>query len=443
MTSTSFSSAIESTAATARRPLTDAEKSSWLLNEVASMQGTHVVHLRGFLDQDLLRAALVRLQQRHFLLRCRIVAGPPAEFVEDQAEIPVTVKPWQDGLWIEEAEREVDDVIPWAAGPLARVVLLQSRERCDLILSMHKAMHDGRSGANALRDVLEFAAAIHDGREPDLPPLTGTHDITDQVRSKSNLWRLVPFFARYLATIVKMRPATLVPDGSAPLAQIRTGLHHRVLSRDETRTLLERCRANQTTVQGALAAAFMQAVAGELSKKNGKGKIAVDNASTYDVRSLLDTPIDDSMGTFVSATISFHYAGPSVPFWNLAREVRDEIARNVNSGLVFTMIRIQTLMSSRAKSPEKLARQVEKFRKPATFVTNFGNFNYPEKVGPWTREYQSCVLSAKHFGGSCLSAVALTVSGRLSLNFFYAVPFFTREHVASLAGDVLGYLQHQ
>lgn len=423
--------------------MTDAEKSSWLLNEVASMQGTHIVHLRGFLDENLLRTALGRLQQRHFLLRCRIVAGPPAEFVEDRAEIPITVKPWKEGLWIEEAEREVDDVIPWAAGPLARAVLLQSRDRCDLILSMHKAMHDGRSGANALRDAIEFAAAIYEGREPILPPLNDTCDITEQVRRRSSLWRLVPFFARYLTTIATMRPATLVPDGSAPLAQIRTGLHHRVLSRDETTALVERCRANSTTVQGALAAAFMQAVAGELSKKSGKRKIAVDNTSTYDVRSLLDTPVDDSMGTFVSATISFHYAGPSVRFWDLAREVRKEIARNVNSGLVFTMIRIQTLMSGRAKSPEKLARQVEKFRKPATFVTNFGSFTYPEEIGPWTRDYQSCVLSAKHFGGSCLSAVALTVSGRLSLNFFYAIPFFTRDHVTSLAGDVIGYLQSQ
>jgi hypothetical protein len=99
-------------------------------------------------------------------------------------------------------------------------------------------------------------------------------------------------------------------------------------------------------------------------------------------------------------------------------------------------------MSGSAKSPEQLARQVEKFRKPATFITNFGNFNYPEQVGPWIREYQSCVLSAKHFGGSCLSAVALTVSGKLSLNFFYAVPFLTADHVASLADTVLGYL-HQ
>ena len=423
--------------------MTDAEKSSWLLNEVASMQGTHVVHLRGFLDEALLRAALLRLQQRHFLLRCRIVAGPPTEFVEDQGEIPVTVKPWRENLWIEEAEHEVDAVIPWATAPLARAVLLQSREHCDLILSLHKAMHDGRSGANALRDVIELAAAIYEGREADLPPLHGISDIGDQVRRKSKLWRLVPFFARYLTTIAIMRPATLVPDGSAPLPQIRTGLHHRVLSQVETKALVERCRANQTTVQGALAAAFMQAVAGELSKKSGKGKIAVDNTSTYDVRALLDTPVDDSMGTFVSATISFHYAGPSVRLWDLAREVRKEIARNVNSGLVFTMIRIQTLMSSRAQSAEKLAQQVEKFRKPATFVTNFGSFNYPEKVGPWTREYQSCVLSAMHFGGACLSAVALTVSGRLSLNFFFAIPFFTRDHVASLADDVLGYLQSQ
>jgi hypothetical protein len=307
---------------------------------------------------------------------------------------------------------------------------------------MHKAMHDGRSGANALRDVLEFAAALQENREPNLPPLSGIYDITSQVRKKSKLWKLIPFFTRYLLTIATMKPTSLPVDGSVPMSQIKTGLHHCLLSREDTKHLLERCRANQTTVQGALSAAFMQAVAKEISHKSGKQKIALDNTSTYDVRSLLDTPVDDSMGTFVSATISFHYAGPSVPFWDLAREVRSEVARNVSSGLVFTMIRIQTLMSGSAKSPEQLARQVEKFRKPATFVTNFGNFNYPEQVGPWIREYQSCVLSAKHFGGSCLSAVALTVSGKLSLNFFYAIPFLTADHVASLADTVLGYL-HQ
>ena len=426
--------------ASTHRPMTDAEKSSWLLNEAASMQGTHIVRLRGRLDEGLLRESLRRLQQRHFLLRSRIVAGTPPEFVEDDAEIPLTVKPWREDLWIEEAEREVDDAIPWHAAPLARAVLLQSDENCDLLLSMHKAMHDGRSGVNALRDVIEFAAAILEGREPRLPPLSGVYDISEQVTKRASLWHLFPFFARYLATIAAMRPASLPPESPAPMREVRTGLHPCLFSVEETQALIGRCRENKTTVQGALSAAFLQAVAGELCEKQGKQRIAVDNTFTYDVRSLLDTPVDDSMGTFVSATISFHYAGPAVGFWELARETKSEVARNLSSGLVFTMIRIQTWMSARATSPEKLARQVDKLRKPATFVSNLGNFEYPREIGPWVREYQSGVLSAKHFG-ACLSAVVMTVSGRLSLNFFYAKPFLSREHVERLAHRVTSRLK--
>jgi hypothetical protein len=420
--------------------MTDAEKSSWLLNEVASMQGTHIARIRGHLEEPLLRKALRKLQQRHFLLRCRVIPGPPLEFEEVAAEIPLTVKPWREDLWIEESEREVDDAISWADGPMARVLLLQGPECCDVIISMHKAMHDGRSGAHALRDILEFAAAEVEGREPQLPPLSGVYDITEQVRRKSKLLRLIPFFARYLTTIAFMRPQSLPAEGSAPMVELETGLYQCLLSEEETAALRNQCREHGTTVQGALSAALMQAVAQELCETQKLRRVAVDNTATYDVRALLDTGVDDSMGTFVSATISFHYAGPSIDFWDLAREVRSEIAHNVNSGLVFTMIRIQTMMSSKARSPEQLRGQVDKFRKPATFVTNMGHLDYPRKVGPWVREYQTCVLSAKHFGGGCLCATAMTVSGRLGINFFYAKQCLSREHVAKLAHDVLRYL---
>jgi hypothetical protein len=433
--------AIAPASAPARRPMTDAEKSSWLLNEVASMQGSHIVRIRGHLDEQLLRRALRKLQQRHFLLRCRVIPGPPLQFEEVAAEIPLTVEPWREDLWIAEAEREVDDAIPWADGPMARALLLQGPECCDLILSMHKAMHDGRSGAHALRDILEFAAAELENREPQLPALTGTYDITEQVRRKSKLLRLIPFFARYLTTIVVMRPQSLPAEGSAPMEKLETGLYPCLLSEEETAALRRHCREQKTTVQGALSAALMQAVAKELCETKKLRRVAVDNTATYDVRALLDTGVDDSMGTFVSATISFHYAGPSVGFWDLAREVRREIAHNVNSGLVFTMIRIQTMMSSKAKSPEQLRGQVDKFRKPATFVTNMGLLDYPRKVGPWIRESQTCVLSAKHFGGGCLCATAMTVSGRLGINFFFAKQCISREHVAKLAADVLSYLR--
>jgi hypothetical protein len=420
--------------------MTDAEKSSWLLNEAASMQGTHIVRLRGRLEENVLREAFRRLQQRHFLLRSRVVDGNPPEFVEDPAEIPLTVKPWTENAWKTEAEQEVDDAIPWSVAPLARAVLLQSDECCDLLLSMHKAMHDGRSGVNALRDTVEFAAAIVENREPDLPALSGVYDISEPVRAKASLWRLVPFFANYLITILRMKPQSIAPETRVAMAKVRTGLHSCLFTPEETQSLLARCRANQTTVQGALSAAFLQAVAGELCDKQNKQKVAVDTTYTYDVRALLDQPLDDSMGTFVSATISFHWAGPSVNFWDLAREVRREIARNLSSGLVFTMIRIQTWMSGKAKSPEKLAAQVDKLRKPATFITNLGNFPFPTQIGPWVREHQTCLLSAKHFG-ACLSAVVMTVSGRLSINYFFAKPYLSAEHVESLAARVTRALQ--
>lgn len=146
--------------------------------------------------------------------------------------------------WQREVEIELSRSFDWRTAPLIRVVLLHSESVSELIVTCHHAIADGLSSAYIIRDIVQGLESEGDG----LKPLSQAYPIE----------QLMPVHERAIVSQTASLPrqySTAV--SSRPRPHVRTAL----LSADCTQQLCDRARKENTTVHGAISAAFLLAMA--------------------------------------------------------------------------------------------------------------------------------------------------------------------------------------
>jgi NRPS condensation-like uncharacterized protein len=139
-----------------------------VLDRHTPYHATLIARLRGRVDVDLLRQALVAIQARHPILRARIVGEPRPRYVSDGVPaIPLRVLARQDEEhWRRVVMDEVPSAMPLETGPLMRAILLHGQARSELLFSLPHIVTDGRGIVYLLRDIL---SALHGATLSPLP----------------------------------------------------------------------------------------------------------------------------------------------------------------------------------------------------------------------------------------------------------------------------------
>ena len=228
------------------RPLGYCERFFYLYSLAFPVHFCLVARIEGALDSARLAAALQQVRNRHSALRVCIVndaeMGPafcrtdnPIELHSASAETAAD--------WRRVVERELS--LPFGAfpGPLMRATALWASDGASIILTFHHAIVDALSGTRILHDVMRALAGQSLEVLPPLPPIenmiagfvprsivggegTARHDI-----SKAN-GRAAPRLEEFAACLA--------------IAEWQ---------QEETSRLLRSCKANGTTVHGAICAA--------------------------------------------------------------------------------------------------------------------------------------------------------------------------------------------
>src|SRR5262245_1774345 len=109
------------------RSLDALETTLWLLDRLARLSGIVVAEVAGPLTESALRAALDAVQQRHPLLRVRIVLeeGNRLIYRGGVPPIPLRVVESPPETWLVEGEREQQSPFPTESGPLFRCTWLR------------------------------------------------------------------------------------------------------------------------------------------------------------------------------------------------------------------------------------------------------------------------------------------------------------------------------
>jgi hypothetical protein len=286
-----------------------------------------VARIRGQVTESMVRHAVSKVRQRHPHLRSRIVddeKGNPWLTSEGAGEIPVeTMQREPDDHWIRVVQEQCQVPFDFAVRPPVRFFLLQAPAASDLVILCHHIICDGLSLAYLARDLMVHLGDPDQEVEllPDPVPIDGEnlpHGIS-----------LNPV-ARFLINRMnrKWRDEKVIFDQEDYLnltAAYWKRYQHQVLSVElseaQTSALVERCRAEEVTVNSALTAAFVGAQTIVLGDRPFHSGILV----AASLRDRLPQPAGEVMGFYAGAVQpKFGYDG-SRGFWDNARQLHRKL----------------------------------------------------------------------------------------------------------------------
>jgi hypothetical protein len=313
--------------------LTRAQSPLLLAPPMFSLNFTVAARVRGSLTEAGIRGALERLRVRHPLTAVRAVAGPDGAArwtTEGVPPIPLRiVDRAADDAWVREVEREIPIPTDYRAGPLLRCVWVRGGEDSDLLLVCDHVTADGRACLAALRDFLRLLADSSLTLEPVIPPpLAGLLSPEQK--------------ARILALVASVPPITPTADyGMPPPARDPLQVVPIALSAEETAALAARCKAEGTSVTGALCAAFLPLFAArEPGAPLRRAEIPVD------MRNRFARPAGDGYGVYMSLALIDVDCAPGRDFWEIARAAKAALAAVTEDQLLLSPVIVLNVADS-------------------------------------------------------------------------------------------------
>jgi NRPS condensation-like uncharacterized protein len=367
------------------RPLGSGERALWLYDRVAPVHFALTARIAGDLQVDPLKQALLRVQQRHPLLRVCIVldeCGQPW-FMEGVDSIPLRVVQRQgEQHWQQEVERELAKPFVWAKAPLLRVVLLHSNDVSELIATCHHSIADGLSAAYLLRDIVQ-ALCSRDRSQQLLPERPSFEDMIPGMASitqgNSIHQNLHPVREMAREPKISKDEAKGAIDNSDQNSNqnYRPRLISWSLSSEKTASLISCCRQEQTSVHAAISAAFLLAMAKEIDRNCPTLKCL----SPINIRRYLSPAIAEDFGYYISSGLTSHVLTPDLSLWDLARSLKDQLNGQMSPEKIFEGVPRRQAFMSTNPSPSMMQEVFNQSYSYDLLVTNLGRLNVTQQFG--------------------------------------------------------------
>lgn len=339
----------------------------WLFNQFYPLDFATVAKLKGQIGFEQLSTVLRQVQQHHPLLRVRIAPdaiGQP-KFVETDDEIPLRlVARTDDQHWQAELEVELARSVDLQVAPLLRVVLLQSGTESELIILCHHAIADGLSGVYLMRDVLQGLGG----------KLFERSDLSTALSLESALPGIPPSPEAISAERNSEGTAKSTDYLPTQSRLPQPHIHTVILSPELTQQLIQRSRAEQTTVHGAISAAFLLA----LTQQDVKLSDAIRCLHPVNVRSQLSLPMPDGVGLYLSLCMTNHSLQADSAFWDVARSVKSQL---LQTDIAQQLVEESQLRQSAMANLTDAAAFVEEVRLYQLTVTNLGRIDMAQQYG--------------------------------------------------------------
>lgn len=405
---------------TATVPMGPMERMASLVEERFEGDGTGLmaVHVRGCVEQAVIRRALSRLQLRHPKLRAGITGGQDGRrfFVlrDPPPPIPLVYKDGGDGVtpWQDEVRVALRAGFDRVAGPLARAHVVCDRAEgvSHILFVASHAIIDGVSMVQVLHDLLDYYEEAERGGEP-APVESLPMVVPPRARIAGSFFDRLRLIFRAVKNRKAWRGArqTTLPPASpttpSPL------WHTHIFTEEETVALNRRCRKEKTAVIGAHFAAAVRAMADVLPQP----ELHVRYRIPVNVRRWLSGPAgpvtEHDLGHFAASLGGVFTVDRAQSIWDVARWLRSHLRTFVTSGGPQAAYN-----ASRLGGPALLKK---KPRRVAISTNSLGELKTRRQYGSLMIEGCTMLPKDDHIGVS-LRSLGLTVNGRFCMTIMGA-----------------------
>jgi hypothetical protein len=397
------------------------ERALWIQDRINCSNSAVVARLDGPLSDAVLRRALRKLQKRHPLLGVHIAGGDRDPRFESAGTPKITVRTLdqvrrgqKEAGWQAQTEYELNTPMNVDEGPLIRVVSLRPAEigsgdaetsdtTSDLIVTTHGTIGDAASGVQLLQDLLQLMAGS--GADSTLPERRSVDVLLPKNTKKA---------PKGLGGWLK-KAHKLEADMSVAADERVTRIIGKQLKPAEVEALIERCRREQTTVHGALWAAFATELDRDITGRGTK-KPTIPCGTVVNLRGHIDAG-GEELGVLSSTVCAYHkVAGSS--FWDVARDVKKQVSDAMDRGDHLAAVRqLAGFAPSGIDGAVGFADHMFKRDASNTVMHNLGALPVANELGPFTiRKVQ--FAKALPFYENLRVAVA-THRGWLTWNLMY------------------------
>lgn len=394
-----------------------------------------IVRLESSVDRYMLERAVEKVCRKHPFLRSRIVLRDDgtAYFTTDGAqEMRLKVRQkTSDDDYVKVIEEE--DRIPFEMdkGRLARIILLESETRPDIVVYAHHIICDGLSLMYMIRHLMEFLA------DP-----SKNIEVTEPISYAKQLLEAYPpnFLKRFMMKRINSKWAKRkVIFGEDDLLKLHKKVHpdkhvYVAFSMQDTTTLRDRCRAEGVTINSAIITAILTAKRQipELVERRDEIGFAVN------ARDRLPVHPGEACGFYATGVILKQEFEESKSFWDNARAVhqhsqetlQDDKALFERRTMILTLdptLIDALLFSVLGDFEDPLIKKFEKAYAEGTSVgavlTNLGGAHIPKQYGPYMLD--TVIFSPPGSVGGVLAMGASGIVGKLEITIPY------REHLLS------------
>ncbi len=383
------------------------------------------------LTPEMIREALDMAQSRHPYLNCRIIEKDNfLQFTtEGTQKIPLEVvdklhdKHWQE-IINEEINREID-----SSKCLMRAVLIYALNEKDskyLITTIHHSIADGLSCIQLQSEILNYCQKIASGENltqviplpllPSLPTLLRDLTISSQL-DESYPEKDVLGFEKWV-----------------PIKNRRSVCIYKYLDENLTQQLKKKARLKKTTMHGVFCAAMLLATA-RIIRDNQRIEFVRASCATYfDLRPYLKFTVGNEHLSFLAwEVISSHTLETNTSFWDLSREVRQQIRSILKSGAFISEILSEEVDDYINILAQEVIATVD--------VSNLGKVNIPTTYGKFELEEINCLSGTTAFAGMA-SLFVTEFKEKILLSFLFSEPSVSQARMEILVNDVISNFIH-
>lgn len=417
------------------RELGEQERLLNYLHRFGGLIATHVIHIRGPVTPELVRAGLDWLQSQHPILRAHITFGrvvftslPPfvyrhPSFVTDgTTQIPLRFVDDPDPeAWKRILTKELRKPIRGRNVPRLRVTLVRQSPTADvtqLVVCADHATLDAQSANMLTRQLLEYLGAPEaaEQRQPvhtSLPP-----PLEEGLPAKPH------------SGTRGYEPAIRLPPTKVSKPRRETRVFARHLSPEAAEELRAAIKTNRTTLHGAVTAAFLLAI------RQRYGLDAMTVLTTIDLRRLMKPALSaDTYGCYIDILRTRNPIGDDL--WKTARDVSfrliTTLARDQQSASILKVFDWEVY---RHEFGGMATRQT---RIDGLAVTTAPESGLQSSYGAFELEDITAAVSLDVFGPS-LFVIANERNGGLDFSIGYAAHAIDESEVVALTDSAIGAL---